>query len=193
MSPVRPSRAAFLAAAFSLLLGPARAQESPTPAALVPAQPCGTRAARYAGERDFEVFVTRLGRASLENPLRPLTPEVTQVLQVTIAGKLATAYGPDLTALRRGAAPAALEAQLGTAIRWEAALPALPDPLAIVAEDGAPLATLAFRDCAEPPAVKAPPAAARKDRAGPRARAASAPKVPKAPPGFSVPQGAIAE
>ncbi len=198
---------------------PAVEQAPPTPAANLDAlQPCGARAARYAGAKGFDVVVTRLGRASVANPLRPLTPEVSQVLQVVIAAKPATAYGPDLTALRRGPAPAALEAQLGAPIRWEAALPDLPDPLPIVAEDGTPLASLAFRACIDPPAVAAPPVAARGtrengngngkgnskgDRKGagkgtaqgdgngkPAPRRESA---PKAPPGFHVPQGAISE
>lgn len=170
---------------------PPAAAQTPTPAAQAPGmQPCGVKAARYEGETGFGVFVTRLGRATLENPLRPLTPEVTQVLQVTIAGKPATAYGPDLSALRRGGALPALQAQLGAPVKWEPALPELPDPLAIVGEDGTPLAALRFRECTDAPAVKAAPEAARRDRkAAPRA----ARTAPKAPPGFSVPQGAIAE
>ncbi|WP_375457348.1 hypothetical protein [uncultured Methylobacterium sp.] len=214
-------RAAWLAA--GLAAGPARAQgvpppaqapaaqtlpgqEPPTAAAnLAALQPCGARAARYEGEKGFGIFVTRIGRVRVDNPLRPLTPEVTQVLQVVIGARPATAYGPDLTTLRRGGAPGALEAQLGAPIRWEAALPDLPDPLAIVAEDGAPLATLAFRACTEAPAVKAPPVAARRDGKGdgkrnaegdgkpPPRKGARATAAPKAPPGFQVPQGAIAE
>lgn len=179
-----------------------------------PTVACGAKAARFEGEKGFEVFVTRVGRAQVENPLRPLTPETTEVLQVAIGGKLATAYGPDLSALRRGGPPGAIEAQLGTAIRWQPDLPPLPDPLSIVSEDGRPLARLGFRDCTEAPAVKAPPpVAARKEpkpvrppktsersreaapkpegeTASPRGQARAAPKTP---PGFSLPQGAIAE
>ncbi|WP_336488643.1 hypothetical protein [Methylobacterium nigriterrae] len=212
----------------------------PPPAldAALAASACGAKAARYEGAKGFVVFVTRKGRSELENPLRPLTPEVTQVLQVTIAGKAATAYGPDLKALRRGGAPGALEAQLGAPIRWDAALPALPDPIAIVSEAGEVLTRLDFRDCAEAPPVKAPPpeakakdgkgkdAKAQKDNktkakeakdarekpagatepeggttaeaakpASKPARRAAAPKsdAQKAPPGFNLPQGAIAE
>ena len=134
-------------------------------------QPCGARAARYSGPKGFDLVVMRRGQASVPNPLRPLTPEVTQVLQVAIGGKLATAYGPDLTALRRGTAPNALEAQLGAPIRWEPSLPDLPDPLAIVAEDGTPLASLAFRECVAPPAVRAPPVAARGSKPDPKGTA----------------------
>lgn len=193
----RVLRAASLAAL--LAASPARAQgvqapeAPPTPAAnLAVVQPCGARAARYAGAKGFALSVTRIGRASVENPLRPLTPEVTQVLQVVIGAKAATAYGPDLAALRRGPAAGALEAQLGAPVRWEAALPDLPDPLAIVADDGTPLATLAFRDCIDAPVVTAAPAASR-DGKSPRRRAPKATAAPKAPPGFQMPQGAIAE
>lgn len=171
---------------------------------------CGSQAARFEGEKGFEVFVTRVGRAQVENPLRPLTPETTEVLQVAIGGKLATAYGPDLSALRRGGPPGAIEAQLGTAIRWRETLPPLPDPLSIVSEDGRPLARLGFRECTAAPAVKAPPPVAARKEAKP-ARAAktreAAPKpegeavpargqakaAPRVPPGFSLPQGAIGE
>ncbi|GJD55303.1 hypothetical protein [Methylobacterium dankookense] len=182
-----------------------------------PSLACGPKAARYEGEKGFQLFVTRAGRAEVENALRPLTPEVTQVLQVTIGSKVATAYGPDLDALRRGGPPSAIEARLGTAIKWQDGLPALPDPLAIVGEDGQPLARLGFRECTEAPPVQAPPPAAiRKDpkeakpqrnAAKPRdpdaqraegeahpAKAAPKPKPgPKVPPGFTLPQGAIAE
>ena len=223
------------------LPAPAPEAEPATPAANLDAlQPCGARAARYEGAKGFDVAVTRIGRASVANPLRPLTPEISQVLQVVIAAKPATAYGPDLATLRRGPAPAALETQLGAPIRWEAALPALPDPLPIVAEDGTPLASLAFRTCIDPPAVAAPPVAARGTKgngkrdakgaekgaekgnrkgnptetapadgasntneagkettpAAVRRPAKPAPRkdaAPKAPPGFHVPQGAIAE
>ncbi|MCJ2006470.1 hypothetical protein [Methylobacterium sp. J-092] len=224
---------------------PAPEPAPPTPAAdLAVLQPCGARAARFEGAKGFDVVVTRIGRASIANPLRPLTPETSQVLQVVIAAKPATAYGPDLTALRRGPAPAALETQLGAPIRWENGLPDLPDPLPIVAEDGTPLAALAFRACIDPPAVAAPPVVARGTKgngqgaskgagrgnakgnakgnaqgnaleAGPadgapdpsgagqepakaaaRRPAKPAPRkdaAPKVPPGFHVPQGAIAE
>ena len=156
-----------------------------------PAAPtaCGAQAARYENGKGFGLAVTRAGEVRIENPLRPLTPEVRHVLQVVIAGKVATAYGPDFAALRRGGAPAAVEALLGGPIRWRPALPALPDPIAIVAEDGAPLAELSFRACEEPPAMKTAPRAAKKAPA--RAGAKAATKT--VPPGFSLPQGAIAE
>ncbi|MEA1831186.1 hypothetical protein U8607_03735 [Methylobacterium durans] len=195
-----------------------------TPAAGPAPGPCGAQAARYEGQKGFALFVTRKGRAEVENPLLPLTPEVTQVLQVVIGAKLATAYGPDLAALRRGSAPAVLEAQLGGPIRWESSLPALPDPITIVSEAGETLASLSFRGCAEAPAVKAAPEAKVKEpakgqpprraaakpegeggaagavnegpapapKARPREKAAGKP-APQTPPGFGLPQGAIAE
>jgi hypothetical protein len=174
--------------------------------AAMPSPVCGAQAARYEGDKGFALWVTRKGRAEIENPLRPLTPEVTEILQVTIAGKAATAYGPDLRALRRGPAPGALEAQVGAPIRWEAALPALPDPITIVSEAGETLARLGFRECTEAPPVKAAPEAKGKEPKGKEARAArrtgeagapagkpAAKAAPKAPPGFSLPQGAIGE
>jgi len=164
----------------------------PTPAAAPPAeQPCGTRAARYEGGKGFTMVVTRAGQVKTTNPLRPLTPEVNEVLQVVIAGKVATAYGPDFTSLRRGTAPATIEAMLGGPIRWEPSLPTLADPIAIVTEEGSTLAQLTFRACQDAPAVKAAPKPQAKKKA-PAKRAA--PKAAeKAPPGFSMPQGAIAE
>ena len=150
----------------------------PTPAAAPPAeQPCGTRAARYEGGKGFTMVVTRAGQVKTTNPLRPLTPEVNEVLQVVIAGKVATAYGPDFTSLRRGTAPATIEAMLGGPIRWEPSLPTL--------------AQLAFRACEDPPAVKAAPKAQAKKK--PPVKRAAPKAAEKAPPGFSMPQGAIAE
>lgn len=183
---------------------PPPALTSPTPAALapppaVPSEPpsaCGSRAALFEGERGFSAHVTRLGRVSVENPLRPLTPEVTRVLQLTIGGKVATAYGPDLTALRRGGSPAVLEGQLGGGIRWEPELPLLPETLTIVSETGEPLARLGFRACTEAPAVKPVPQARAKDQAKERkagARRAGEAPAPKTPPGFHLPQGAISQ
>jgi hypothetical protein len=125
----------------------------------------------------------------VENPLRPLTPETTRVLQVVIGAKAATAYGPDLFALRRGGSPGSLEALLGGPIRWDPVSTALPDTLNIVSEAGQPLAQLAFQSCGEAPAVKAAPVAA-KDKPK-KDKSQQGPSRPKAPPGLSLPQGAI--
>ncbi|MCJ2096004.1 hypothetical protein MKK67_26425 [Methylobacterium sp. J-072] len=163
-----------------------------TPAAAPnPVQPCGARAARYESGKGFTMVITRAGQVKTTNPLRPLTPEVNEVLQVVIAGKVATAYGPDFTTLRRGTAPAAIEAMLGGPIRWEPTLPTLADPIAIVTEEGSTLAQLTFRTCEDPPAVKVAPKPQAKKKAPAKRPAPKA--VEKAPPGFSMPQGAIAE
>ncbi len=168
---------------------------SPTPAAgPTLEQPCGTQAARFESAKGFKMVITRAGQVRTTNPLRPLTTEVNEVLQVVIAGKVATAYGPDFTTLRRGGAASGVEAMLGSPIQWEPTLPTFPDPIAIVTEEGTPLAQLTFRACEAPPAVKAPkvPKAEARKKA-PRHAAPKAAAAPKTPPGFSMPQGAIAE
>ncbi|MGT2480198.1 hypothetical protein ACU4GR_18215 [Methylobacterium oryzae CBMB20] len=143
-APAAPSQAAPQAA-------------SPTPAAgPTLEQPCGTQAARFESAKGFKMVITRAGQVRTTNPLRPLTPEVNEVLQVVIAGKVATAYGPDFATLRRGGAASGIEAMLGSPIHWEPTLPTFPDPIAIVTEEGTPLAQLTFRACEAPPAVKAP-------------------------------------
>ncbi|SFG73064.1 hypothetical protein [Methylobacterium gossipiicola] len=176
------------------------APEPVTPAAAPPPEPrpdltvaCADKAALYEGSNNFSVWVTRTGFVVIENPLRPLTPESARVLQVVIAGKVATAYGPDLFALRRGGAPAALEAATGGTLRWDATPTPLPDTLNIVSEAGQPLAQLAFQSCGDAPAVKAAPVA--KARGASKAKAAARPKAPKAapagPPGIPLPASAL--
>ncbi|SDM20715.1 hypothetical protein SAMN05216360_101191 [Methylobacterium phyllostachyos] len=166
----------------------------PTPSAgPPPEQPCGTSAARFESGKSFTMVVTRAGQVQTTNPLRPLTPEVNEVLLVVIGGKVATAYGPDFTALRRGSAPAAIEAMLGGPIKWQPSLPTLPDSMTIVSEEGAPLAQLAFRTCETPPAVRAPRTKTEARKKVPARRAPPKAAAEKTPPGFSMPQGAIAE
>ena len=200
-------------AALSLTLAVAAGQgafaASPLTAAAGPlAVACEAQAARYEGGKGFSALVIRAGEVKVDNPLRPLTPDLTHVLEVVIGGKRASAYGPDYASLRRGGPPGAMQASLGAPIRWEAAMPALPDSLGIVADDGTALATLAFRAC-EPQPTLAPepapkvaktPAAAAGKGAGKAARAAktapnkTAPKAAeKTPGGFTMPSGAIAE
>lgn len=182
------------AAAPQIPAAPAPDMSAAPPAAEPsPTQPCGARAARFEGGKGFKMVITRAGQVRTTNPLRPLTPEVNEVLQVVIAGKVATAYGPDFATLRRGSGPAAIEAMLGGPIRWQPALPELPDPMTIVSEEGAPLAQLAFRACETPPAVRAPPPKAEARKKAPARRAAPKAAAEKTPPGFSLPQGAIAE
>ncbi|MCJ2034120.1 hypothetical protein [Methylobacterium sp. J-068] len=182
-----------------------RPAPAPMPAANLPGLTvlCEAKAAHYEGPKDFAVWVTRTGAIVVENPLRPLTPETTRVLQVVIAGKAATAYGPDLFALRRGGSPAALEAMLGGPVRWDAVPTALPDTLNIVSDTGQSLAQLGFQECGEAPAVRSAPvaqgkakgaakgAAADSRRPGARAKAASPDAGAKAPLGLHLPQGVI--
>ena len=105
------------------------------------------QAVRYQGAKNVDLWVTRSGTITIDNPLRPLTPDVTRVLQVVVAGKVATAYGPDLLSLRRGASPATLEGTIGGKIQWNPSLVALPDSLPINTETSEPLAELRFREC----------------------------------------------
>ena len=173
------------------------------------------QAVRYQGARNVDLWVTRSGTITIDNPLRPLTPDVTRVLQVVVAGKVATAYGPDLLSLRRGGSPATLEGTIGGKIHWDASLPPLPDSLPINAETGEPLAELRFRECTAPPSGKLlPPPKARRMAPTPEAVAAeaekaekaakaaareaakaagvrSSPQVPSRAPGSALPQGAI--
>jgi len=190
-APAAPAPAAAAPVAASPVTAPAL---TPTPAANRPGLTvqCEARAALYEGPKDFTVWVTRTGVIVVENPLRPLTPETTRVLQVVIAGKAATAYGPDLFALRRGGSQGSLEAMLGAPVRWDAVSTALPDTLNIVSETGQSLAELGFRECGEAPAVKAAPVAVKdKPKPKPRPKHAAPDGGAKAPPGLSLPQGAI--
>lgn len=161
---------------------------------------CEGKPARYAGVTGVSIWVTRSGLVLAENPLRPLTPETTRVLQVVVGDRGATAYGPDLAGLRRGGTPKALEATLGGAIRWDDVLTLLPDTLNVVSEANEVLARLPFKDCSEAPAVKPEPV-----RPQPGTKAQAKPRKPtrpegesaggnaaqKAPKGLSIPQGAI--
>lgn len=156
----------------------------------------------YDGPGEFSMWVTRSGIVRIDNPLRPLTPEVTRVLQLVIAGKVATAYGPDYTALRRGGVPGLVEGALGGPIRWEAKLGGLPDTLDIVSDSGDPLAQMRFKECGTAPAAKALPVASAKGRkrsapppdpASPDTAARYEPPQATRPPPRRLPQGAIPE
>ncbi|HJE24425.1 MAG TPA: hypothetical protein K8W01_12275 [Methylorubrum populi] len=139
------------------------------------------QAVRYDGAKAMDLWVTRSGAITLDNPLRPLTPDVTRVLQVVVGGKVATAYGPDLLSLRRGGSPATLEGTIGGKILWDASLVALPDSLPINAETGEPLAELRFRECGTAPSAKLlPPPKARRTAPTAEALAAEAEKAEKA-------------
>jgi hypothetical protein len=174
------------------------------PAAGPPSPACADQAARFENGRGFTLFAIRAGEVRVVNPLRPLTPEFTHVLEVVVGGKRATAYGADYAALHRGGPPGAMQASLGASVTWAPSLPALPDRIGIVAEDGTPLADLAFRACEPAPAVapEAPPKvagkggrpAAKKAGAAKPAATAGAAKAPvKTPSGFTMPSGALSE
>ncbi|MFC7665940.1 hypothetical protein ACFQWF_29900 [Methylorubrum suomiense] len=107
-----------------------------------------------ADPASIELWVTRTGSITIDNPLRPLTPDVTRVLQVVIGGKVATLYGPDVLSLRRGAGPAVLEGTIGGTIRWDASLNALPDTVPVLADSGDILAEFRFRACGTAPAAR---------------------------------------
>ena len=190
---------------FALLLaaGSAGAQEAPAVA-------CGRQAAQFAAGSKFSLWVTRRGVLTRDNPLRPLSPEVLEVLQVVIRGKAATAYGPDHDNLRRGPAPASLEAQSGGApIRWGGTADGLPALLRIRADDStAVLAELRFQACGDAPKVAEPkrpaakpaasaaganaePGAEKPARPKPQAKPQPKPEPTHTPGGFVLPQGAI--
>ncbi|TNC11412.1 hypothetical protein FF100_20025 [Methylobacterium terricola] len=152
----------------------------------VPACPA-PRAPEFAGGKGFALFVTRQGTMTVSNPLRPLSPETVQVLQVVIRSKLATAYGADLSGLRRGPSPAALEAQNGATIQWAGSPEHLPPTLRILADDGGQvLAELTFKACGDPPKVaepKPPKPAPVARKAGPKAAKADPSKADPAQDG----------
>lgn len=155
---------------------PAATNFAAPPVACEPGQ-----AVHYQGAKNAELWVTRSGAITIDNPLRPLTPDVTRVLQVVVAGKVATAYGPDVLSLRRGGSPATLEGTVGGRIQWDASLPALPDTLPINAETGELLTELRFRECGTAPSGKLlPPPKARRTAPTPEAVAAEAEKTEKA-------------
>lgn len=212
-----PSRVALAALLVQATVGTALA--APAAAPILPsagplATACEAQAARYENGKGFILSVIRAGEVRIDNPLRPLTPDFTHVLEVVIGGKRATAFGPDYASLRRGGPPGALQNTLGAPIRWAPSLPGLPDTLGIVAEDGSVLASLAFRTCEPPPAAapEPPPKVAKEGKpgaktAGKAARAAkpaakgqaksdakSPAKAPeKTPAGFTMPAGALPE
>ena len=139
------------------------------------------QAVHYQGAKNAELWVTRSGTITIDNPLRPLTPDVTRVLQVVVGSKVATAYGPDVLSLRRGGSPATLEGTIGGRIQWDSSLLALPDSLPINTETGQPLAELRFHECGTAPSAKLlPPPKARRMAPTPEVVAAEAEKAEKA-------------
>ncbi|WP_298963311.1 hypothetical protein [uncultured Methylobacterium sp.] len=178
---------------LALLPAPVLAQPAPDPSAEAPVA-CGARAARYAASKGLSLWVARRGTMTFENPLRPLSPEVLQVLQVTIRNKPATAYGPDLDSLRRGASPAALEAQYGAPVKWSGELEGLPASLRILADDGAAvLAQLRFEACGDAPKVAEPRKPAPPRKPPPKPKEGAPAEATRTPSGRALPQGALPE
>ncbi len=177
----------------------AAAQTSGGPAPSPDSLGCGRQAALFSAERGFKAWITRSGSMQQGDPLRPLDALSMKVLEAHIGAKVATAYGPDFASLRRGLAPADLQAGSGGAtIHWEPSVDALPRELRIVAEDGARIADLSFENCGEAPKVAPAKAAARPAKAAGRpadppaaARKPTARPAERTPPGLSLPQGAI--
>lgn len=185
--------------ALVLVAAAAVAQTPGGPAPSPDSLGCGRQAALFSAERGFKAWITRSGSMQQGNPLRPLDAVTMKVLEAHIGAKVATAYGPDFATLRRGLAPADLQAASGGAvIHWDPSVDALPRELRIVAEDGARIADLSFESCGEAPKV-----AVAKPPAKPAARSAGRPADPAAarrptarpaertPPGLNLPQGAI--
>src|SRR3954470_768203 len=190
MGAVRLSHAAL--AAFLAMAHPALALVEPLGSAGTPAGAdgsCDTKAALYATDKGFKIWVTRRGMMTQENPLRPLSPETKVVLEVAVNGRVATAHGADFASLQRSGPPQELELTSVGPIRWEPGLNGMPSTLRVVAEDGSRvLGPLRFASCGEAPKI-APLAAKRPGRkAAPKSGAGA---EPGAPPGLVLPKGAI--
>lgn len=182
--PPGPRLPGVAALALLGLLGGAQAQERGS----VGETDCGAKAALYEGPSGFKLWVVRRGAMEQSNALRPLSGSTSlRVLEVSIAGRSATAYGPDFASLVRGGPPEQLEKGLDTAIVWEGAVGTLPRTLRIVAEDGSPMAELSFAQCGTAPArARAAPAKVPRAEASPRSERGLRPA-----PGAPLPQGAI--
>jgi hypothetical protein len=140
--------------------------ESPAPRDVTSAEVTCRDSASYSAGAGPDVRVTRRGYLDEINPLRPAAHgHRVQVLQVSIAGKTATAYGPGFQAMHRGPGPKQLEQTMDAGITWERALGPLPSTIVIVAEDGPEvIARLQFQTCAASAPSKPPtryPAKAR--------------------------------
>lgn len=150
---------------------------------------CDTRAALYAAEKGFKLWVTRRGTMTEDNPLRPLSAETKLVIEVAVNGRIATAHGSDFAHLHRGGPPQQLEEASVGPIRWEPKTDGLPATIRVVAEDGTVvLGPLRFVECGEAPRIAAASAKRPTRKAAPKAVREPS---PEAPPGLFLPQGAI--
>ena len=179
--------------AASVAPGVGASPPEPEPSPSTQGTTCGGKAALYEGENGFQMWVTRRGRVSNDNPLRPAAAAPSLVLQVVINGRGATAHGPDYASLLRGGPPQQLEGEMGQAIEWEAKLDRVPQNLQIVAEGGTEvLARLLFRRCGDVPKA-APRSSETKRPARSRAATPAEPAPPTGLPPRGLPQGAIQE
>jgi hypothetical protein len=96
-----------------------------------------------------------------------LTKQNVIVLDVIIAGKPATAYGPDYLSMLRGGPLDELQKGLGQPVTWEATNDGMPELIRIVSDDQSQVLTeLRFKECSDIPRpegrARVPPAAAVK-------------------------------
>lgn len=190
----RQDRRCAALAALALAAGApawgAGAQEAES--AAPPSRICAGMTAVYAGPKGLRLVATRYGSVSPENPLRPLSGNRIEVLQVAVNGRVATAFGPDPENMRQGPDPKRLETTLGAPISWSAE--AYPELIRIVAEDGRVLIdALRFQECAGAPASGVAPAGPITPGTG---RGVASPRAPASGPtpdllGTLTPRGAL--
>ena len=163
-----------------------RQSDGPAPREVTKGEVTCAGSASYSAGAGPDVVVTRQGYLDEVNPLTPATHvDRVQVLQVSIAGKTATAYGPGFQAMRRGPGPEQLEQTMRAAITWEKALGTLPSTMIILAEDGPEaVAKLRFKTCTAAPRSKPP------SRSEPKTHD-SQQEGREAPPPTALPRGAI--
>lgn len=157
---------------------------------------CGARAALYDAEGGSKVWVVRKGWIGQDSALNPLSAKGQEVvLEANIAGKVVTAYGPDLGPLIAGGSPQQLEQSRGEQIKWQGSLDRLPETVQIASEDGSGVvARLRFVQCGSPPSGAREVSRQTKPKP-PKAASAprSAPAEAETPKAFPVPQGALQE
>lgn len=192
-APAAPASSASAAPAPLAVDAPLAAAGSagpPSPVGNGTAASCGAKAAQYAAESGAKVWVVRRGRMSQQNPLRPSPDQPPAiVLQVTIEGRVAAAYGPGFDAMLQGGPPEQIEQESGNPIEWLRTLDPLPETIQIVANGRtSAVARLRFEQCGTAPRSQADAA-----RAAPRRRTDAEPGSPEIPRGLSIPRGAIDE
>jgi hypothetical protein len=107
------------------------------------------------------------------------------VLEVTIRGKLAAAYGPTFQEMRRAGPPQELEREIGNPIRWGPNLAELPHDIVILGDNREVVANLRYLKCL--PRRKQSPASEEGASSKPRA----APSAKEQGPAFQLPRSAL--